>query len=479
MSSWSVVRSWGSALLLTVVLSGCATMRSYEGALGATLQQASVGNVDGAIRQLESSSRATPKDVLYYSELGMLQRLGRRYEESDKAWLAAQALIEGRERSALAASKDALLAASSYLISDRMRTYEMHDYEKVMLFTYVALNQLALGRFNDARVAIKQTHELEAQIAERRERQIAEVEADAKKRGAVVDFKELNGYPVQVLDSPEVNALKNSYQSALSHYLAGFIYESLGEPSLAAPGYRLANELQPRQPALEEALRGLDQRVAAPPDGLTDVLFIVSSGAAPSLRAQQFMFPVIVDFRTVLIPVSFPVLLPSASDDAPTGLVIGGAQRLDLTPIASIDLMARRGLKDDMPGIMLRAAIRSTASAVLQVQAQRNSNSNAAPALGLAVALASAIFQSADDRTWRTLPADIYIARARLPPGVHSVSVRTRLGENTARVNVSGRYAVIDFRVLSRQLFVQAAGAPVQDDDAGSGNENASREGLQ
>ena len=466
--------SWGTALLLAVVLSGCATLRSYEGALGATLQQASAGNVDGAIRQLESSSRGTAKDVLYYSELGMLQRLGQRYEESDKAWLAAQGLIEGRERSALASSTDALLAASSYLVSDRMRTYEMHDYEKVMLFTYIALNHLARGRFDDARVAIKQTHELEAQIAERRARQIAEVEADAKKRGAVVDFKELSGYPVQILDSPEVNALKNSYQSALSHYLAGFIYESLGEPSLAAPGYRLANELQPRQPALEEALRGLDQRVSARPDGLTDVLFIVSSGAAPSLRAQQFMFPVMADYRTVLIPVSFPVLLPSATDDAPSALVVGGAQRLNLTPIASVDLMARRGLKDDMPGIMLRAAIRSTASAVLQVQAQRNSNSNnAAPALGLAVALASAVFQSADDRTWRTLPAEIYIARARLPPGVHTVSVQTRLGENTARVDISGRYAVIDFRVLSRQLFVQAPSAPVE------GNENLSREGVQ
>ena len=63
-----------------------------------------------------------------------------------------------------------------------------------------------------------------------------------------------------------MNALKNSYQSALAHYLAGFIYEALGEPSLAAPGYRLANELQPGKPALEEALRGLDSRVRAPSD---------------------------------------------------------------------------------------------------------------------------------------------------------------------------------------------------------------------
>ena len=38
------------------------------------------------------------------------------------------------------------------------------------------------------------------------------------------------------LDAPEVVSLKNSYQSAFSHYLAGFVYEALGEKDLAAPG---------------------------------------------------------------------------------------------------------------------------------------------------------------------------------------------------------------------------------------------------
>src|SRR5204863_7707897 len=143
---------------------------------------------------------------------------------------------------------------------------------------------LALGRMDDARVAIKQTHELEAQIALDRAKAIAEVEAEAQKRGAKTSFKELDGYPVQTIDNPEVNALRNGYQSALSHYLAGFVYESLGEPSLAAPGYRLANELQPNRPALEEALRGLDTRVRAPADGMVDVPVHGSPGMARPLR---------------------------------------------------------------------------------------------------------------------------------------------------------------------------------------------------
>jgi hypothetical protein len=322
-----------------------------------------------------------------------------------------------------------------------------------MLLTYVALNHLAMGQYEQARVAIKQTHELEAQIAQARARAIAEVEAEAKKRGAATSFKELDGYPVETIDNPEVNALKNGYQSALSHYLAGFVYESLGEPSLAAPGYRLANELQPNAPVLEEALRGLERRLRAAPDGMVDVLFIVSSGAAPAMRPLSLGLPVVVNDKLIHVLYSFPQLVASPPDE-PSLITIGGAQRVPLTRITSVDLMARRSLKDDMAGIMLRASVRAAASAALQYQAQRHADKDAAAAAGLAAFALSAVLQTADERTWRSLPAEVAIARLRLPPGVHDVTLRTASGEQNARVRISGSHAVIDLRVLSRQLFV-------------------------
>jgi hypothetical protein len=161
----------------------------------------------------------------------------------------------------------------------------------------------------------------------------------------------------------------------------------------------------------------------------------------------------------MFIPVSFPQLVPCGILDTPAEIGVGGAQRVPLTRITSIDLMARRSLQDDMPGIMLRAAVRATASAMLQYQVQRQAgDKEAGAALGIAAALMTAVVQGADDRTWRMLPGEVSIARVRLPPGMHDVTVRTPLGEQRAQVTVSGRYAVIDFRVLSRQLYVHAPG---------------------
>ena len=81
---------------MVLLLSGCAAVRSYDAELYTTLERTSSGSVESAIQLLESNNRLADKDLLYYLELGMLQRLGSRYEESQKAWSAANARIQVR-----------------------------------------------------------------------------------------------------------------------------------------------------------------------------------------------------------------------------------------------------------------------------------------------------------------------------------------------------------------------------------------------
>ena len=450
-----------AAGVMALVLSGCAAFRSYDAELYPALEQASGGNVEGAIRLLESNNRLPDKDLLYYMELGMLQRLGSRYDESQKAWMAAEARMAASSGDAFAMLANLASSASSYLLNDKLRAYQGYDYERVMLLTYMALNHLARGDYENARVAIRQTHEFEAQIAELRAKQYAEVEEEASKRGARTSVRELSGYPVETIDNPAVNALRNSYQSALSHYLAGFVYEALGEASLAAPGYRLANELQPGRPLLEEALRGLDERMAAADDGMTDVLFIIGTGTAPAVQSRQFVLPVWVQGRFLVLPHAFPVITTTSAPVSPRHVALEG-KVLPAEAITSVDAMARRRLKDDMPAIMLRATVRTTTAAVLQYQTQRlgDRQSLATALASAAVTIGSAAFASADDRTWRALPSDIFIARGRVARGVHTVTLDTSAGPRSARVEVAGRYAVVDFRLLRQQIFVNAPKAP-------------------
>jgi hypothetical protein len=450
-------------LLILLSTGGCATFRSYDQEMTQTLAQAASGRVDAAIRTLEKDNKGKNKDLLYYLERGELERLKTDYADSQTAWFAAERRVLDWEAAAKADPTRVAGAALSYVINDKLRPYEGHDYEKVMLTTRMAMNYLALGDWENARVAIKRTHEREAVIADLRAREYEKLQEEARKHGFTPGFKDLNGYPVTEIDNPEVNSLKNSYQSALSHYLAGFIYEALGEPSLAAPGYRQAIELHPGVPLLEEGLAGLDQRLAARANGTTDTLFVIETGLAPARQSQQFSLPIPINYNWVLVSVAFPVMRLQGAFVAPGNLAVDGAADLASAQITSIDAMARRALQDEMPGIMLRSALRSTGKAVAQYQAQRaaqqrhqQGNNSAGAWMDLAafaLTVGSVVTESADERGWRSLPANIFVARGKLTPGRHTVTIDTPAGPRSTQVNISGPHAFVVLRLLRGNLF--------------------------
>lgn len=460
----------GTLLALCVLAtSGCAAFRGYREEMDATLAQVSAGNLPGAITLLEKNNKGDRKDLLYYMELGELRRLANEFPASSAAFRDADKQVLAWEQASRLNASKVGGSFASYLINDKLRVYEGEDFEKVMVTTRLAMDHLAGGDFDNARVEIKRTHEREAFIGEVRAKEYVAITDEARKRGAKQNFKEINGYPVQTIDSPEVAALKNSYQNALSHYLAGFVYEALGEPSLAAPGYRTAIELRPGQSMLEDSLGGLDDRVAAPDDGKCDTLFVIDTGQISGRINQGFNLPIPVgpNGEWILISVSFPVLPPRAPYDAPR---VGIDHSLDLRTahILDLDTMARRSLKDEMPGLMLRGFARVASRAVAQYQIQRQmeqqrrkGEDTLGMALGLlALQIGGAVTESADERGWRSLPAQVTVARGRLSRGQHSVEIAN--GGGTARfdVNLTGPHALVSVRLAGGRSFVSPVGTP-------------------
>ena len=263
------------ALSAVTLLSGCSAFRNYDSELAQTNQQLATGNVDAALTLLEKNNTGPDKDLLYYFEKGELLRAKGDLSGSQNAWTSADQVVGKWEDSVKLDTDKYLAQFGSFLVNDKVRRYEGYDYEKVMLTTQMALNLLALNLlalndFDGARTEIKKTHEREAVIADLRDKEYLKREDEAEKQGVKTEYKDLKGYPVEALDAPDVVNLKNSYQSAFSHYLAGFVYEALGEKDLAAPGYRKAAELRPNTPLLEQALVNiLENAIAYSPDGST------------------------------------------------------------------------------------------------------------------------------------------------------------------------------------------------------------------
>lgn len=432
------------AVAAIVLLSGCASMQSHDKLATEVQATSRAGGFAAAIAQLEKS--ATTEDeraaLLYNLERGELLRLNKQTPESTAAFLQADAKVQQWEDAAKSNPSKLMGLVGASMISERLNTYEGADYEKVWLTTRLALNRLAQGDLDNARVDLKRTHEREAVIAEFRSSETLAAEEEAKQKGAATNTKELNGYPVDSLNDPEVVKLKNGYQNALSHYLAGVVYEMLNEPGLAAPGYRKAIELRPGLTVLEEGLRGLDGRSSfgqKRAQKMTDVLFVVEAGNAPARKPQAFTIPIPRRNGMQTVSISYPVIQPS--NDPPLGAVGVGGKAFKLDNVVDVNVMARRALKDAMPGMVIRGITRAFVKLELQDQLSKNAGMFGA----IAGMVASAVTEQADDRMWRMLPGRVYVARGYLPQGSHRLTIDGL--EIGSEIKIDGQHAIVPIRL--------------------------------
>ncbi|MBT9443070.1 MAG: hypothetical protein IV087_14465, partial [Acidovorax sp.] len=155
-------------LALSAALTGCATMQSHD-KLATDMQNAGrSGGIPAAIAQLESTAKTEEEKtaLLYNMERGELLRMDRRYPDSTNAFLLADNKVKEWEETAKTNPSKLMGTVGAALISERLKVYEGQDYEKVWVTTRLALNRMAVGDFENARVDIKRTHEREAIIAE-------------------------------------------------------------------------------------------------------------------------------------------------------------------------------------------------------------------------------------------------------------------------------------------------------------------------
>jgi hypothetical protein len=239
-----------------MVLGGCVAMQSHNETATMVKASGAAGDFKAALAQLDqrNPSADNKKELLYNMERGELLRLDRQYASSTDAFLLAdvkvneweeaaktdpQRLLGIRRRGAHQRAPEGVRRAG--LRKSLADHAHRHEPDRTVRFRQGACRCQAHPRARGRHCRVS----LQGDFRGRGRSQ--------GKRARKTTNTELNGYPVETLNDPEVLALKNGYQNALSHYLAGFLYEALNESGLAAPGYRKAIELRPGVPCLKKA----------------------------------------------------------------------------------------------------------------------------------------------------------------------------------------------------------------------------------
>jgi hypothetical protein len=474
--SWPLL----AAVLTAQLLAGCAgnPLRSYDNEMSETVTLLKRGELDKALAQVESNNKSMfgnaqeasveqdkdkdgkpkektviesvdGKDILYFFEKGEILAMQRDYAGSRKAWLQADEVVRVWEDEFRTNPTQLLGNIGSFLVSDRVRRYDGQDYEKVFLSTKLTLSHLLQGDVDLARIEMKKTYEREKLIESFREKEYESIQESEKEQGVSADVSELgkHGYPMAELETPEVSLLKNGYQNAFAHYLAGYFFEVNGEYSLAEPGYRNALALRSDSQHIKERLAGIGRNRVG--KNQADVLFVIESGFAPAWESITVPLPVRLSQTWVATPLSFPVVRSKNPGFVPSSLKAGGSE-LPVETLVDVDAMSRRLLKDQLPGILGRTVVRAIVKSAAQQQAQKSGG----PVLGLITAVASVVTEQSDERAWRTLPDKLAVARAVLPKGRHTLEFATPAGPYRVDVDITQRLSIVPIRLTGGAVFV-------------------------
>lgn len=379
------------AALAMLTLQGCATFAQKSAGMRQLLSH---GRYDQALQEVERS--ADTSEVMSNMNLGMLRRLNGDYKGSNQAFELAKKQIEALYATSVTEQ------AGAMIINDETISFQGDRFEQILIHAYMAMNYIALGELDAARVEILQ--------------------ADVKM--------------MEWGDTP--------HEDPFMRYLAGIVFEALGESDDALVSYRRAvkvyQQAKERQglgvPAqlrqdllrmlaqsglrneLEQYKREFGMPGWQPPDtrGKGELVMIMNNGLVP--QRQQKTFQTWSSEMALNIRIAVPDYPQPPRFVPRVKLNVAGGSEL-LETVENLDGLARTSLSEEMPVITARAIAR----AVAKKKSEKNAGDKQGGLAQFAMLVLNTATEIADTRCWNTLPQEIQLARVWLPEGTHQVTL--------------------------------------------------------
>lgn len=330
--------------------------------------------------------------LLYLLDEGLALHTAGRYEESNRLLLEADRLIEDLNFAHLGAQ------TASVVFDDRSVPYQGEEFEDVLVNAFAAMNFLLAGGDHAGE---------EARIECRR--------LDWKLRL----FNDLRG--------------RKYLQNAFARYLSGVAYEMDGRLDDAYIDYKLVHQLRPDFEPVRRELVRLAHRLGFEEDAAR---WEKEFGIRDKPQAEAGTGEVVLVYECGRAPEKMPhddlLDLPEYAShrfvEHRAQMREGGRRLADSFVLEDIEATARKTLEDRLGGIVAKRLLSLGLKAGVAYGARMavrkgTGNSALADVAGLALFALWKSADEADTRSWLTLPANLQVARARLPAGTHSLEV--------------------------------------------------------
>ncbi len=370
---------WGQALFF---LSGCAL---YAGRIRQPRADFEAGRFDAAIAKLkEFADKKDNDELLYLMDLGVVYHTAGRYKEAISTFLRADKMAEIKDYTSIAAE------AGSVLLNDEIKGYKGEDFEKVMINMYLAIDYTMLGDYENALVEARRVNrKLDRMITEgkmpyqnnafAKYLAAALFEARHEDNDAFVDYRQL---------------LKWNVPQAM--------------PYLGVPLLRLADQMRAMEEyeSYQKRFPGVKDYKLGPKEG--EIVLLLEQGKAP-YKVPSPQFRLAPEFRKNHY----------ATRSGRIGLE-GSSFKVESSALYDVEGTAIKELSGKLAGIIAKKMAGIAAKEAAAYAAEKASDSKA---VGFFTSLFLHATDTADLRSWTTLPATLQIARFKVPAGEHNLSL--------------------------------------------------------
>jgi hypothetical protein len=419
--------------ILSIFMFGCSSssvFKSYPAQVNPYISSVSSGKIieyDKVFKNQFDSNDA----VLYAMEKARLEQIQNLTTNSLEYYKLAIAIIKDIDDKAVISASDTGAQASAIALNDNAIPYKPSGYERVALRQMQSMNYLAEGDLQGASVEVRAANneDKRAKAAHARDIEKARQSVDeAKKDADVSSFQD-----VYADMSKSVGGIKSSFLNAYTYYYSGIIYELAKSPNDAYIDYKRALEIAPNNAYIisdvirlakslgmredynkyKKVYSGFEIEPPSPDMGVLIVLF--EDGFVK--QKDSIDIPIPYFGADAIIPITCPIYQSPWYTPNVLMLKTAGGISLESKSVCSVTDLAVKSLQEALPAILSRVVIRGLAKATAAKQM-----SDSLGEWGSLVATIYNVFtESADRRSWLTLPDNAQLIRTYITPGSHDL----------------------------------------------------------
>jgi hypothetical protein len=445
-----------AAALFVVLLAACSSYVARSGQIREALMADDFGRALSAVEEIDQSN----SKLLYLYEKGLVLHAQGDFDSSSRAFTQSELVLEDLY------TRSITREAVSLTISETIAQYRGDAFEAVYVNYYQILNYLGMGDID----------------------------------GAMVECRRVNRKLQMISDGGETYFVNDPFVQ----YLTGLVYQMGGEREAAGVSFRVAAQLYtdstftPTAPAPPSFYRdAADNAIARgdreeadayaaragydEPDGTGHVSLLIECGQIIRKREASLVLPIFENDRWTdnerfanelshrqgvtygpqrrvkyWLKVALPALEPppppryTAVNVRARAAEGGGSAESRAVMVSNLDAQAVQAFQEKQSTMFVRAIVRALVKYLAHAEADKKDEG-----LGALVNILGIATETADTRSWSSLPGCIYLGRLDLPAGSYRIEADL-LGPGGQR---AGSIAFDNVRVASGAHVVRSARA--------------------